>query len=528
MWTIHAGSDRRRQHLKEPCIAPVAAGEYHGFQLPWKPLVEGGTAVAALLARNDGAMTGDEDDAPRYVCHECIGDAYLKAEIQREEKLHTCVLCGKKERAVAFDELCDRVHKIVSEEFDPTASEPESWTEEDWEREGDAIDEVLTEILECGEPLVEALKRELSDQYFSIDDASVGEEDPYGEEARYRPRNPDGYGLYETWSDFETEIRSRARFFSSTAESALDDIFGELSRFRNHERPLIREAGPGTMMDVLYRARRAFGHAEIARIIEHPARELGPPPSRSAGSGRMNPRWISMFYGALDPDTCVAEIRPPVGSSIVIGKFTIIRKLKLLDLNALERLFVEKASYFDPSFRRLRHKAQFLKRLVVIMSRPVLPSDEDYHYLPTQAVAEYLSEKMKPRLDGLIFPSSQRGGKGENVVLFRRASSVELDGSDGLISETNFGWGTDDDADPDITVWTKKKREPSKVITNEGDEPVWLDGPELVDDPTNLTEPPALHVELDAIEVRDIQAVEYFATKRRVRRYKEREGKLPF
>jgi hypothetical protein len=39
----------------------------------------------------------------------------------------------------------------------------------------------------------------------------------------------------------------------------------------------------------------------------------------------------------------------------------------------------------------------------VIMSRPVMPSDEDFQYLPTQAVAEYLSEKIEPKLDGLIF-----------------------------------------------------------------------------------------------------------------------------
>jgi hypothetical protein len=207
----------------------------------------------------------------------------------------------------------------------------------------------------------------------------------------------------------------------------------------------------------------------------------------------------------------------------VIGKFKIIRKLQLLDLDALQHLFVEKASFFDPSFRRLREKAQFLKRLVVIMSRPVLPTDEDYHYLPTQAVAEYLSEKMEPRLDGLVFPSSQRGGKGENVVLFRRASSVEPDGSDGLDMETHFGWETDDDADPDITIWTKKAKKAGH------DRPEGSAGPtEWSDLDDDLGEPAALRVDLDSIEVRDIRAVEYTATKRRVRRYKELTSKQPY
>jgi len=109
-----------------------------------------------------------------------------------------------------------------------------------------------------------------------------------------------------------------------------------------------------------------------------------------------------MFYGALDADTCVAEIRAPVGSSVVISKFEIIRPLRLLDLEAFRHLVVQEASFFDPGFRGLRDTAYFRGRLVSIMSRPVMPSDEDFQYLPTQAVAEFLSEKIEPRLDGLV------------------------------------------------------------------------------------------------------------------------------
>jgi hypothetical protein len=148
-----------------------------------------------------------------------------------------------------------------------------------------------------------------------------------------------------------------------------------------------------------------------------------------------------MYYGAFDADTCVAEIRAPVGSSVVIGKFEIVRPLRLLDLDAFRHIFVQQASFFDPGFRGLRDKAYFLKRLVSIMSRPVMPSDEDFEYLPTQAVAEYLSEKIEPRLDGLIFPSSQRGGTGENVVLFRRAATIKPDDTDNMELKTDFGWG---------------------------------------------------------------------------------------
>ena len=78
-----------------------------------------------------------------------------------------------------------------------------------------------------------------------------------------------------------------------------------------------------------------------------------------------------------------------------------------------------------------------------------MPSDEDFQYLPSQAVAEYPSEKIEPRLDGLIFPSSQRDGAGENVVLFRRAATVEPDNTDNMEFNTHFGWVSEDDEDLD-------------------------------------------------------------------------------
>jgi hypothetical protein len=226
-----------------------------------------------------------------------------------------------------------------------------------------------------------------------------------------------------------------------------------------------------------------------------------------------------MFYGAFDADTCVAEIRAPVGSSVVIGQFQVVRSLRLLDLQAFKELFVERASFFDPDFRRLREKARFLGHLVTIMSRPVMPNDEDFQYLPTQAVAEYLSEKISPKLDGLIFPSSQRGGEGENVVLFRRSAGAKSDGTQKLTSDVQFGWATEDDYDRDITVWTKpkKKKKANLGAFFESSEP---------DHPSD--EESALRIDLDSLEVRDIKGVTYNTETRRVRRYKERTGKAPF
>ena len=467
---------------------------------------------------------GYDNKNGRFVCHACIGDSYLKAEIRREETLHVCMICGEKQRAIAFCGLCSRVHDVIASEFLRTESEPSSWAlykelEVDWIREGENLYDILDQMLECGKSLIKAIKKELSNRYHSFDEAAAGEEDPYGDEVHYKLRELEDYRFRGTWSDFETEIRTRARFFNTEAESHLNQIFCDLNCFQSHTKPLIRKAGPNTETEVLYRARRAFNRTEIVHILEHPAHRLGAPPSRLAVSGRMNPQWISMFYGAFDPETCVAEVRPPAASFVVVGKFTIVRNLQLLDIGALQALFVKEDSFFDPEFRYLLDKARFLKRLVDIMSRPVLPSDKDYYYLPTQAVAEYLSEKMEPRIDGLVFPSSQCGRSGENVVLFQGASLVEPDGSDELEMKAKFNrhWSNEDDENFSITLCAKKKRKRVKTKKKRkqlvGYDEEWsnsgISRTRWTDLEEDLDEKPALRVNLDSLEVIRIQAVEY-------------------
>jgi hypothetical protein len=69
-------------------------------------------------------------------------------------------------------------------------------------------------------------------------------------------------------------------------------------------------------------------------------------------------------------------------------------------------------------------KATFLRSLTQRISKPVMPNDEASEYLPTQAVADFLSTQSKLSLDGILFPSVQ-SGTGLNVVLFHKAARVE-------------------------------------------------------------------------------------------------------
>ncbi|MCJ7541599.1 MAG: RES family NAD+ phosphorylase, partial [Desulfobacterales bacterium] len=136
---------------------------------------------------------------------------------------------------------------------------------------------------------------------------------------------------------------------------------------------------------------------QVDKVLKAPIKELSAPPAMAAKHGRMNAAGISVFYGATDAETCIAEVRPPIGSHVVVGRFKIIQNIRLLDLNILSEIYAT-GSYFDQEFKRRKGHAAFLQRLVGELTKPVMPNKETLGYLPTQIVAEYLAEKVKPRL----------------------------------------------------------------------------------------------------------------------------------
>ena len=138
----------------------------------------------------------------------------------------------------------------------------------------------------------------------------------------------------------------------------------------------------------------------------------------------MNAKGISVFYGATDPEVAIAEVRPPVGTRVVVAEFEILRPLRVLDLRNLGGASAE-GSIFDEAFVDLCHKAAFLQTLSDILCASVVPDHEDLEYLPTQAIADFLATERKPALDGIAYPSTQIDGSGYNVVLFHKAARVE-------------------------------------------------------------------------------------------------------
>jgi RES domain/HEPN/RES N-terminal domain 1 len=463
-----------------------------------------------------------DDGEATKICIGCIGDSFLREEVRQSAEEGSCSYCGGDDRVTSLQDLADRIHEVLKAQFYVTSSEPEGFDyylakEGRWDRPGDPVAQIISDIAGLDDEISQDIRTYLSDPYRAAKD---GDEDPYGDDALYEEQAPNLYDFKDTWENFCQRLRWRSRFFSESAESDLDSIFGDLDSLKTiRDLPVVRVISPDDEDRFLYRARVAFAQSEREAILKRPARELGAPPARLARAGRMNAAGISVFYGAESADTCLSELRAPVGSSVVVGRFEIIRPVRLLDMDALAQVYI-RGSHFDPQFSVLRARAAFLSHLVQTISRPVMPNDETFDYLPTQAIAEYLATKVKPPFDGVIFGSSQTGGEGRNVVLFNHASAAEPEDSPpGMTTEF---WIRDDET---ITIFEEvpppAPPKPAKThdvfgITMPLDEPL---EPPADDDTAWLSyREPNLKLDLKSVEVMNVTGVRYTYDTRHVSR----------
>ena len=369
----------------------------------------------------------------QYVCYRCVGDHILAEQVRLDGEGHPCAYCDEEEQeqALPLSEIAMRIHEVMKAQFELTPNDPVD-TEEfidiamgfGWERKGDAAATVIADIAGLDQQIADDMANWLSES-FGWREVPQGGEDPYGPEACYEQMNPNTGRFRDSWDNFRNEIGTRARFFGVYAETTLSEIFADLQTLRTAMgKPVVREMGPQGDGRFVYRGRKALSPDELYRILKSPASELGPPPSQSAGAGRMNSAGVPVFYGAEDRKVCVAEVRPPVDSHVVTGKFELIRTVQLLDLDLLEQVLVD-TSHFDERYSDHYGRYAFLRQLVAEITAPVMPQDEAKEYLPTQVIADFLALRVDQGLDGILFRSSQSAGSSRNVVLFNHARQVE-------------------------------------------------------------------------------------------------------
>ncbi len=403
----------------------------------------------------------DDDGDQKYICFECAAEVYLSEQIKKAGKQKGCSYCGQSKACISIQELANRIESAFADHYVRTSDQPNSWqstllsdreSNYNWEREGMPVLYAIEAAAVIPQKAAEDVLQILDDRHDDFDSAVMGEETEFSSEAYYEEKGASAQGWHEEWHFFEQSLKTEARFFSRSASKLLARIFGDIDalKARPHH-PLVVDAGPQRRLTHLYRARVFQAEEDLQEALCRPDLHLGSPPARFASAGRMNARGISVFYGASTAAVALAEVRPPVGSRAVVGKFSIIRSLRLLDLAALDGA-QDGGSIFDPSLKDRLERVAFLRSLGRIMTRAVMPNDEAFDYLATQAIADFLATENEPKLDGIIFSSAQSEG-GRNVVLFHKAARVEpMEIPEGTKIEAHTGYGTEDGWEFDYEV----------------------------------------------------------------------------
>ncbi|MFZ3401752.1 RES domain-containing protein [Aeromonas salmonicida] len=381
-------------------------------------------------------MPHSDENQEKRICYECVGEEYLANEIERTGEEGECSYCEEVAQSWTIEDLSEQIEAAFERHYARTPNQPESWEvslqvdrelDDLWIRGGTPVVDAIEEAAGIPSEAAEDVQVILAERHWDRHSEQIGEETEFSSETNYEEIGPSDETWRAEWRKFEQSLKSEARFFSRTAADHLASIFGDIHRLRTQDgRQLIVDAGPKTVLDHLYRARVFQSEEKLKDALCRPDLHLGSPPGRFAASGRMNARGISVFYGATEPSGALAEVRPPVGSHVVVAKFCIVRPLRMLDLSALEFVY-EEGSIFDPSFKEKLERVAFLRSLGRLITKPVMPDDQDLDYLATQAIADFLATENEPRLDGIIFSSSQ-SESGNNVVLFHKAAKVAVEG----------------------------------------------------------------------------------------------------
>ena len=371
-----------------------------------------GRAKDMMMDRDFGIMhTFDKD---KYVCIKHFDDPYLNEYIQENAHEGTCSYCGAMHTKVLdMKSFMQYINERLSQRLCPLddANLPLASSFYDDEEE---------EIPGFSRAGVFILPNQ-AEQYDDVQDVMYN----YGLYTSNEQLNEDiescfNEGFYtqaDVFSeDKDKELSYALDYFSKMVknkkrytffqdphflrqEEWKDDVLTEINQIC--ENILVSQLPKGTF---IYR-----GRPNETGVPRTSFEELTAPPSKFAKENRMSATGISMFYGALDDNTPIQEIRNYAPDVVIdLGKFELQRDLVVIDLFKIPKHL----SFWMPQHFR---EYKFLKQFHLEITRPI-DKNPSIEYVPTQIFTEYIRFMNNNHIDGIIYRSSLTGER--NVVLF--------------------------------------------------------------------------------------------------------------
>jgi len=315
-----------------------------------------------------------------HCCEKCFSEPEIINFIIENEKNGQCDYCESKDV-----KICDvkEVGEFIWEGFqryyeDAADSVGYCSAEGGYQLPTDTITDILTddlmifsETLDDPSDLILALVNDDGTPYVR--------KDPYG------PPSGDPEEI-DDWNNFCKLVKSEQRFTAlvkiSENEKPLEKHpFDFLDEFVGYNYYLLVDYLPPG--EKIFRAR--IYHDGM--MLNHES--LTSPPSDKTKNNRMSPAGISFFYGGMDADVCIYEVRPSVGDEVVVAEFEVLKEIPILnlsiDLNASVSIFSEDYSFYYEEFIK-----PFLRHFSKDISKPMRTNDSDIEYVPTQIFTEFL------------------------------------------------------------------------------------------------------------------------------------------
>lgn len=377
------------------------------------------------------------------LCSKCIGDAAFSQWIKNNGERGLCDYDeshGKKNFVVSIDVFAEHVDEYFRNKYCFGGQEIINGPDIDFDQYGDSYKEILENDLECSSELVEEMAYYLPDDdgrsggepfyddcqnYELITVAAEREDARQREEAEWEEHWYQERFAYK-WDDFCNTVKYKRRFFKTI--DVLTDLLGKAEEYE------VGKIKPIYMLKAdtpIFRARLLNDTFTREKLDSDPARLLSAPPSIETRPGRMNVEFIPVFYGSFSRETALAEIRPSIGDTLAIGLYLLTRPLKVFDFTAFDNLDKVKGLHDEEISRIYSHtRYEVIQHAQSQISRPIAQDKRQLEYIPTQIIAEYLSEHFG--CDAVIFKSSlfeTHTSSERNIVIFNKGTEFVAEGN---------------------------------------------------------------------------------------------------
>lgn len=351
-----------------------------------------------------------EDPLQKDVCEDCLCDPGMKKFIYRHGFKGKCSYCEEAEKTVcSLTVILPHIENSLKLEYCEPSRDDFPWDSENEEFVFSSSDtkELLEELEFCdNDDILNDISSCFSDHQWC---------------SRYTIKTSGDEDFLDKWPRFKEIVKRKSRFlfldykiFEWDYDSQNETIADFLSSLA-----MVQEiCGSKRILEkdtTIFRARIAKRIGEF----ELNAEELGPPPYSVTAkcSNRMTPAGISAFYGALQEDTAICEVKDQEQSAVAIAHFQTTKELVLIDFTAP----LPVPSLFEEKMNELRTELKIINEFVKEISKPCTP-DNFVHveYVPTQIITDYFKShfwKNGQHAHGLVYKSSLKAG-GECIVLF--------------------------------------------------------------------------------------------------------------